>query len=186
MAIVKSGLNHRFLVAGKISLCIDLNDRQGNPQTDLVIELYLDLVGSVFLKLHTAEKMDIRGMGIQISQTEGNLGLGDGLIFLRVVNEALLDEVSAAAAPAGPETEFEKTDRQGGSGNGSQDTDESLLPTKFSPHIFAENGRLKVGKNEIGAHGVSQCWIRLIQLAREASGKIRPRFPGSRKTNVSP
>lgn len=96
---------------GLVSLMGDLNDRKRNPQADFVIKLNLDMVGAIFLKLHAAKEMDIGGMGIEIGECEGYLGLRDGLVFLGIVDEAFLDEVTASTAPAGPEAEFEKTNR---------------------------------------------------------------------------
>ena len=110
------------------------------------------MVGSVFLELHASKEMDIRGMGIQIGQTEGNFSLGDGLVFLGIINEALLDEIAAPAAPTGPEAKLEKSDREGGRGNRPENTDKRLLSTEFGPHIFTENRGLEVWKNEIGTH----------------------------------
>jgi len=100
------------------------------------------MIGAVFLELYAAKEMDIGGMGIEIGERERNLRLRNSLIFLWIVNEALLDKVTAASAPASPEAEFEKANRQGGCGDRSEYADQCLLAADFRSHIFAEDGSL--------------------------------------------
>ena len=105
------------------------------------------MVGAVFLKLHAAEKMDIRGMGIEIRESEGHFCLGNRLILLGVVDVAFLHEITAATTPACPKAELEKTDRQAWSRDRADYPDKGLLAAEFRPDIFAEYRGLKVGKN---------------------------------------
>lgn len=137
-----------------MALCIDLDHRQGNPQADFVIDLNLNMVGAVFLKLHAAKEMDIGGVGVEIGERERNLRLGNGLVFLGIVDEAFLDEVTTATTPACPEAEFEKTNRKVGGRDCPENADQGLLAADFRPHILAENGSLKIGKDKIVAHEV--------------------------------
>ena len=60
------------------------------------------MIGPVFLKLHPAEEVNVGGVGVQVGEGEGNLGLGDCLILLGIIDKAFLDEVTASAAPACP------------------------------------------------------------------------------------
>jgi len=106
-----------------MALCIDLDHWQGNPQADFVIDLDLNMVGAVFLKLHAAEKMDIGGVGVEIGERERNFRLGNGLVFLGIVDEAFLDEVTTAATPACPEAKFEKTNGKIGGRDRSEHAD---------------------------------------------------------------
>jgi len=106
-----------------MALCIDLDHWQGNPQADFVIDLDLNMVGAVFLKLHAAEKMDIGGVGVEIGERERNFRLGNGLVFLWIVDEAFLDEVTTAATPACPEAKFEKTNGKIGGRDRSEHAD---------------------------------------------------------------
>ena len=95
------------------------------------------MIGAIFLELDTSEEMDIRGMCIHVAQTERHFGLGDGLILLGIVDQAFLDEITTPAAPAGPETEFEKSDRKTWSRDSTDHSHQSLLAADFSTHIFA-------------------------------------------------
>ena len=146
-------LNQRFprLSAG-IALWFNLNNREGNSQANFVINQNLHMVGAVFLKLDAPEEMDIGGMGAQIAEAEGNFRLRNGLILFRIIDEAFLDEIAAAAAPTGPEAEFEETDRKGGGGNRAENADKSLLAADFCPDILAEEGGLQVGNDSRRGH----------------------------------
>src|SRR5665213_3476201 len=100
------------------------------------------MIGAVFLELYAAKEMDIGSMGIEIGEREGNLSLRNGLIFLGIVNEALLDKVTTPSAPASPKAEFEKANWQGGCRDRSENPDQCLLAADFRSHIFAEDGSL--------------------------------------------
>lgn len=95
------------------------------------------MIRPVFLKLHASEEMHIGGVGIQIGEGEGNLGLGDRLILLGIINKALLDEVTAPSAPAGPEAEFEESYRKSGGWNGPDNADQRLLTAQLGANILA-------------------------------------------------
>jgi hypothetical protein len=123
---------------------LDLNHRERNSQANFIIEQDLDMVGAVFLKLHAAEEMDVRCMGIKIIEAKGDLCLRDRLILLGIIDKALLDKVTTASAPTTPKAEFEKADRQVGSRDRTDDADQSLLTTQFRADILAENGGLQV------------------------------------------
>lgn len=103
------------------------------------------MVGSELLELNAAEKMDIRGMGAHVRKIEGYLRLGDRLILLGIIDEALLDKITAAAAPTCPETKFEESYRQRRRGDRTDHADERLLAAEFRADIFAEYRRLQVG-----------------------------------------
>lgn len=148
----------------------NLNDGKWNPQADLVIELNLDMVGAIFLKLYAPKKMDIGCMGIEIGQSEGYLGLSDGLVFLGIIDETFLGEVAASPAPAGPEAEFEKTDRQGWGWNCAEYPHKRLLTADFSSHILAEDGRLQVGKNNVFTHEMRMI---VSQVFPERKGSVK-------------
>ena len=45
-----------------MALYIDLDHWKGDSQPDFVIDLDLNMVGAIFLELHTAEEMDIGGV----------------------------------------------------------------------------------------------------------------------------
>lgn len=110
------------------------------------------MVCPVFLELDSTEEMHVGCVCAKIGEAEGNLRLGDCLILLRIVDEALLNEITASAAPAGPEAEFEERDGQRGCGYCPDHTDECLLAADFRTDILAEDCSLKVWKNEIGGH----------------------------------
>jgi len=103
------------------------------------------MIGAVFLELNAAEEVYIGGVRAQIREAEGNLSLGNGLIFLGIIDEALLDEITAAAAPACPEAELEEADGQGGGRYSTDHPDESLLPADLGPDILTEDGCLQIG-----------------------------------------
>jgi len=103
------------------------------------------MVGSELLELDPSEKMHVGRMGREIGQGEGNLRTGNCLILLRIVDEALLREITASSAPSCPEAELEEADRQGGRGDRPDDTDKGLLAADFCAHILAEDRRLEVG-----------------------------------------
>ncbi|NDC39398.1 MAG: hypothetical protein EBZ48_15385 [Proteobacteria bacterium] len=121
------------------------NDGEGNAQPEFLIEQDLEMIGPVFLKLHPAEEVNVGGVGVQVGEGEGNLGLGDRLILLGIIDEAFLDEVTASAAPACPEAEFEKADRQRRCRDGTDHADECLLAADLGADILAEDRGLKVG-----------------------------------------
>ena len=100
------------------------------------------MVGAIFLKLDSSEEMNIRGMCIHIAQTERHFGLGDGLILLWIVDQAFLDEITTSAAPAGPETEFEKSYRETWCRDRTDHPHQCLLAADFGSHILAEDGCL--------------------------------------------
>lgn len=129
-----------------------LNDRKRNSQADFVIELNFNMVGAIFLELHPPKEMDIGGMGIEIGKSEGYLGLSNGLVFLGIIDETFLDEVAASPAPAGPEAEFEKTNRQGWGWYRAEYSYKCLLAADFSSHILTEDGGLQVWKNNVFTH----------------------------------
>jgi len=110
------------------------------------------MVGPVFLELDSTEEMHIGSVRAQIGKAEGNLRLRNRLILLWIIDEALLDEVTAAAAPAGPEAELEEGDGQRGCGDCPDHADECLLAADFGPDILAEDCGLKVWNNGISGH----------------------------------
>lgn len=153
----------------RIALSINLDDGEGNAEADLIIELDLDMVSAIFLKLHTAKEMDIGGMGVEIGEGEGNLSLSDGLILLGIVDEAFLNEVTTAATPPRPEAEFEKSNRELRCRDHAEHTDKCLLTTDLSSYIFAENGSLQIGKDIVVTHG----WNLIVsQVFPEGKGSV--------------
>ena len=110
------------------------------------------MVGPVFLELNSAKEMHIGGVRTQIGKAEGNLRLHNRLILLRIIDEALLDEVAATATPAGPEAELEERDRQRGRRDSPNHADECLLAADFGPDILAEYCGLKIWNNGISGH----------------------------------
>ena len=102
------------------------------------------MVGSVFLELHASEEVDIGGVSIQIVEIERDLRLSNRLILFGIVDQALLDEITASAAPASPEAEFEKRDRQRWGWDRPDHAYESLLSADFGANILAEDRGLKV------------------------------------------
>jgi len=110
------------------------------------------MVGPVFLELDSTEEMHIRGMRAQIGKAEGNLRLRNRLILFWIIDEALLDEVTTTATPAGPEAELEERDWQCGRRDSPNHADECLLAANFGPDILAEDCGLKVWNNRICGH----------------------------------
>ena len=103
------------------------------------------MIGAVFLELNAAEEVDVGGMCAEIRKSEGDLRLSNCLILFGIIDEALLDEIPAAAAPACPEAELEEADGQSGGGDRADHPDEGLLPADLGPDILAEDGCLKIG-----------------------------------------
>lgn len=122
-----------------------LNHRKRDAHANFLIKEDLHMIGAIFLELNASEEMDVGGMGVEIAQTEGDFRLGDSLILLRIIDEALLDEVPATAAPACPEAEFKKTDWHVGCRDRADHSDECLLAAEFGPDILTEDGGLQVG-----------------------------------------
>ena len=103
------------------------------------------MIGAVLLELNAAEEVDIGGVCAEIREGERDFRLGNGLILFGIIDEALLDEVSAAAAPACPEAELEEANGQGGGGDCADHPDEGLLPADLGPDILAEDCCLEIG-----------------------------------------
>jgi hypothetical protein len=57
----------------------------------------------------------------------------------------LLREPTDATAPAGPEAEFEKAERQNWGGNHPDDADECLLAAGLLADILAKHAGLQIG-----------------------------------------
>ena len=103
------------------------------------------MISAVLLELNAAEEVDIGGVCAEIREGERDFRLGNGLILFGIIDEALLDEVSAAAAPSSPEAEFEKANGQGGGGYRADHPDEGLLPADLGSDIFTEDCCLEIG-----------------------------------------
>lgn len=135
-------------------MCLHGHHGKGNSETDLVVNLDLDMISAELLKLDSAEEVDVGGVGGEIREGEGHLRLSDGLVLLGIVDQAFLHKASAAAAPTGPETKFEEADRKSRGGNRPKNADQGLLSADLRPDILAEECRLEIGKNRSGSHRI--------------------------------
>jgi hypothetical protein len=84
-------------------------------------------------------------MGIECGELELDLALRDGGILLWRKDGGLLRELTDATAPAGPEAEFKKAERQHRGGNHTDDAYERLLAAGLLADILAKHAGLQIG-----------------------------------------
>jgi hypothetical protein len=95
--------------------------------------------------LESTEDVDIGGMGIERGELEFDLALRDGGILLRREDGGLLRELTDAATPTCPETEFKKAKGQHRGGDHPDYAHERLLATGLLANILAKHAGLQIG-----------------------------------------
>ena len=132
---------------------MDGNNRQREAEAEFPVDLDFHSVDAEAGELDAAEDMHIRGMGVEGGEVESDLAGGDGFIVLGVEDRGLLRKFPDPTAPAGPEAEFKKTERDRRGGDDSDDADEGLLAAGFLPDILAKETRLKIWQDGLGHDG---------------------------------
>lgn len=124
---------------------MDGDNRKREAEAKFAVQLDLDGVYAESVELDSAEDMDIGGVGVEGGQVELDLARGHGFVIVGVEDGGLLHEAAGAAAPAGPEAELEKSQRNRGCGDHADDADEGLLSAGLLADILAKHAGLKVG-----------------------------------------
>src|SRR5262249_52777821 len=106
----------------------------------------------VLLKLHPAKIMHVGGVAIHLFQHKFDFRLRDYLLFVYAYDPGLLAKLAGAAAPARPNTKPKIINRQCGSRNDAQYTDQALHAIDFTTDILTNDCALQVRKNSIGVH----------------------------------
>ena len=133
---------------------LDREDRQGETEAEFTINLDLDRVDALAGELDSSKDMDIRRVGVEGRELEFHFTSGDRFLVLRIQDRRLLRELPDSAAPAGPEAEFEKAERNRRSGNHADDADQRLLAASLLAHILAEDAGLEIGQDGFVHDGV--------------------------------
>ena len=130
-----------------------LDDRQREPQPQLVSQIDFDVVQSVLLKLHPAKVMDVGGVPFHFLEDKFHFGLGDDLRFVHADNARFLPEFSRTAAPACPDTKPHIIYRQSRGGNNIDHADKRLHAVEFAANVFTQHTTLQIREHDIGFHG---------------------------------
>jgi len=159
---------------------MDLDHGQREAKAKLVIDPHFDGVDPVLLKLKATEDVNVCGMGVEGRKRELNFTLGNRVFVIGIQDQRVLTELADSPAPAGPETELEKSDRRHRGRDDTHDADERLLPAGFLANILAEHTGLEVRQNFLRHAGITHQFLRAAQnkLGEKCCPAAR-RFPAS-------
>jgi len=129
------------------------------------------MVDAIFLHLQSTEGVDVGGVTFHFSQLKTDARLADHPFLVGSHDPGFLFKMSAAAAPTGPDTEFEKINRHLGSWHHIHHTDQGLHAIHFLTHVFAENAALAIGSHCV--HHDESYW----EMGGDVIGKIYRRLP---------
>src|SRR5215510_15015315 len=90
---------------------LHLNYRQRKTQPQFVLQINLDVMHSVLLKLHAAKIMDIGSVAFHLFEHKLDLSLRDYLLFIHAYEPRFLMKFARPAAPTGPDAEPKVIDR---------------------------------------------------------------------------